>query len=476
VSTSPDWALLDGIAQAELVRSGAVSAEELVRLAIERIERVDPRLNAVVIERFERALAEARAPLADGPFAGVPFLLKDAVCHSAGDPYHFGMRALKEIGWVERSDTTLARRFRAAGLVTLGKTNTPEMAGSATTEPLAYGPTRNPWDLDRSPGGSSGGAGAAVAAGLVAVAHGNDMGGSIRIPAAACGVVGLKPSRGRVSLGPELGEAFGSSTHEHVLTRSVRDSAAVLDAIAGYEPGDPYTAPPPHGTFLQAALRDPGRLRVGVLRLPPALAIATACQAAVDATAALLDRLGHELVSVEVAPLWDELQGGEAGAALATRELERLEQRVGQPLARELLEPATAYLVELGASVSATAYLADAQVAQQWARRVSASWRAQCDVLLTPTLPELPPPLGKLAPTALPPAELLEQIGRLVTFTAPFNGTGEPAISLPVWWTDGGQPVGIQLVGGYGEDAGLLSLAGQLERSAPWHARYATLE
>jgi amidase len=210
-----------------------------VRAAIERIEPLNPRLNAVISERFERALAEAATIDPAAPFAGVPLLLKDAVCHSAGDPYHFGLRVLKDLGWIDREDTYLARRFRAAGFIFLGKTNTPELAGSSTTEPLAYGPTLNPWRRDRSTLGSSGGSAAAVAAGMAPVAHGNDMGGSIRMPAAACGLVGLKPSRGRVSQGPDYGDYMAFVTHEHVLTRSVRDSAAVLDAIAGYEPAIP---------------------------------------------------------------------------------------------------------------------------------------------------------------------------------------------------------------------------------------------
>ena len=231
-----DLAHADATAQAELVASGAVSPTELVDAAIERVARVNPQLNAVIHDRSERAHDEA-GQAASGPFRGVPFLVKDAVCHTAGDPYHCGMRALKDAGWTAPDDTWLAARFRAAGFVFVGKTNTPELASSCTTEPLAYGATRNPWDLDRSTGGSSGGSAAAVAAGIVPVAHGNDMGGSIRFPASMCGIVGLKPTRARTTLGPHLGEYWGPLTHEFVLTRTLRDTAGVLDAVCGPGPG-----------------------------------------------------------------------------------------------------------------------------------------------------------------------------------------------------------------------------------------------
>src|SRR5882724_3647911 len=264
-----DLALLDATAQAELVRQRKESPRELVDAAIDRIERVNPRLNAVITPLFEAARAQAdSARLPDGPFRGVPFLLKDLVAHSAGDPHHAGMRLLRELRWVEREDTNLAARFRAAGFVFLGKTNTPELGPVPTTEPLAYGPTRNPWDPGRSPGGSSGGSAAAVASGMVPAAHANDGGGSIRIPASACGLVGLKPSRGRTSLGPAA--SFSAVVVcEHVVCRTVRDSAALLDAVAGPMPGDPYVAPVPVCPFREEVGADPGRLRIGLLTTAP---------------------------------------------------------------------------------------------------------------------------------------------------------------------------------------------------------------
>src|SRR5213594_4421565 len=241
---SDDLALLDATAQADLVRQRKASPRELIDAAIARIERVNPQLNAVIIQRFEKAHAEAAAPdLPAGPFRGVPFLLKDLICHSAGDPYHAGMRLLRELEWVERYDTHLAARFRAGGFVFLGRTNVPELGPAPTTEPLAYGPTRNPWDTNRSPGGSSGGSAAAVASGMVPVAHANDGGGSIRIPASECGLVGLKPTRARVSQGPVVGESWAGGTIDGAVTRTVRDAAAVLDAISAPMPGEPYYPP-----------------------------------------------------------------------------------------------------------------------------------------------------------------------------------------------------------------------------------------
>src|SRR6266550_5229503 len=266
---SDELAFLDATSQADLVRRGKASATELVDAAISRIERVNGELNAVIMPLFDkaRALAASRE-LPDGPFRGVPFLVKDIFCHTAGDPYHGGMKLLRRLGWTEKADTHLGQKFRAAGLVFVGRTNVPELGSLPTTEPDAYGPTRNPWDTARSSGGSSGGAAAAVAAGLVPAAHANDGGGSIRIPASECGLVGLKPTRGRTSLGPAASFA-AVVVCEHVLCRTVRDSAAFLDAVAGPMPGDPYVAPRPVRPFREEVGADPGRLRIGLLTAAP---------------------------------------------------------------------------------------------------------------------------------------------------------------------------------------------------------------
>ena len=305
---SDDFEWMDATAQAEAVRNGDVTPSELLEGALARIEDRNPALNAVIHDLSDKARAAAADPaLPDGPFRGVPFLLKDAVAHSAGDPYHCGMQVLKDAAWTEPEDTWLVERFRAAGFVICGKTNLPEMASSVTTEPLAYGPTHNPWDTTRSPGGSSGGAGAAVASGMVAVAHGNDMGGSIRVPSSMCGLVGLKPSRARSTLGPDFGEYWAMTTHEHVLVRSVRDTAGVLDAIAGPGVGDPYTAPPPSRPFVDEVGADPGRLRIGSRTDSSTGAPPTHpdCVAAVEATVRVLADLGHEVAPTELTALDD---------------------------------------------------------------------------------------------------------------------------------------------------------------------------
>jgi amidase len=464
-----DLALLDATAQAALVARGAMSASELVDAAIERIERVDGRLNAVIHRRFDRARDEA--PAAGGPFAGVPFLVKDAVCHTAGDPYHAGMQVLKDARWVEATDTWLAERFRAAGFVFVGKTNTPELATSLTTEPLAYGPTRNPWDDTRSTGGSSGGSAAAVAAGLVPVAHGNDMGGSIRFPASMCGIVGLKPTRARTTLGPDFGEFWGPLTHEFVLTRSVRDAAAVLDAVAGAAPGDPYTAPLPLRPYRAEIGAPVGRLRVGIrTETLEGEASHPDLVQAVEATAQLLDELGHEVDRAAI-PALDNGYGPAFATVLSTavaRDAARWSARLGRDITGEL-EPMNTMFAALGARVSGVDYAAAIEDLQAWSRRVAAWW-VDHDLLVVPTSPEPPVRLGELAPANPEPA-VLAHMGRLATFTAPFDVTGQPAMSLPLHWNAEGLPIGVQLVAAYGREDVLLRVGAQLEQARPWAER-----
>src|SRR5436853_1828462 len=331
----------DATGLAALVRGGEVTPLELVEAAIARIEAVDPQLNAVIHPRFDRARDEAaRIPAggaADGPFAGVPFLVKDITCHQAGEPFHEGMRFLRDRQWREDSDTYLATRLRAAGLVTVGRTNAPELGIVPTTEPRAYGATRNPWDRARSPGGSSGGSAAAVAAGLVPAAHANDGCGSIRIPASACGVVGLKPSRGRTSLGPDAAESWAGAVVEHVVTRSVRDTAALLDAVAGPMPGDPYFAPPPGRPFATDVGARPGRLRIGLMTRGPgdSFPIHADCAAAARDAARLLESLGHAVEEAHPAALDDPDVGQRftlVVAAWIARDLDYWSERTGRTL------------------------------------------------------------------------------------------------------------------------------------------------
>ena len=472
-----DFEWMDATEQAAVVRKGDATPSELLEAALARIDERNPALNAVIIDLSEKARAAAVDPaLPDGPFRGVPFLPKDAVAHSAGDPYHQSMRVLKEAGWVEQTDTWLVERFRAAGFLICGKTNLPELATSVTTESLAYGPTHNPWDLGRSPGGSSGGAGAAVASGMVAVAHGNDMGGSIRIPASVCGLVGLKPSRARSTLGPHLGEYWAMTTHEHVLTRSVRDTAGVLDAIAGPGVGDPYTAPAPARPFVAEVGADPGRLRIG-FRTAMSGGLGEShpdCLAAVQATTALLEELGHDVAPTDFAAL-DDPRFGEAiptaFPVFVAREVARWSEKLGRTIAPSELEPWNAMQAEMGAAVTATQYVGALEQAQGYARGLAAWWDEGHDVLLTPMLTEPPFPLGQLGGN-VDPMDALARLTGLTTFTMPFNVSGQPAISLPLHWNDAGLPIGVQLVAEYGREDVLLRLASQLEAARPWSDRH----
>jgi amidase len=463
-------AQLDATAQAELVERGEATPAELVEAAIARITRIDPELNAVIHPLFEKARAAANDPeLPRGPFRGVPFLVKDAVCHTAGDPYHLGMRFLKERSWTADRDSELARRLRAAGFVFVGKTNTPELAMSVTTEPLAYGATHNPWSLDHSPGGSSGGSAAAVAAGLVPVAHANDMAGSIRIPAAFCGLVGLKPTRARGTLAPDFGEYLGPITNEHVVTRSVRDSAAVLDAIAGPAIGDPYTAPPPARPFAAEVGADPGSLRIGFTLESGGCAAEPDAVAAVESTARLLSELGHRVEPVRLEPL-DRVEIGPWIAVGIARDLDRWSHATGCEIGPDDVEPMNWLIAEGGRSMSAAQYLESAESAQAWARELQQWWAQGNDLLLTPTCPEPAQRLGELAPDIAIP-ELFPRLRSIAAFTAPFNITGQPAISLPLHWTPDGLPVGVQLAGAYGREDLLLRVAAQLEAARPWRER-----
>jgi amidase len=384
------------------------------------------------------------------------------------------MQVLKDAGWVEPEDTWLVERYRAAGFVIVDKTNLPELATSVTTEPLAYGATHNPWNLDHSPGGSSGGAGSAVASGMVPVAHGNDMGGSIRIPASECGIVGLKPSRGRNTLGPDFGEYWAMTTHEHVLTRSVRDTAAVLDATAGPGIGDPYTAPAPARPFAAEVGADPGRLRIGFrTRRRDGNESDPECVAAVRETAALLESLGHDVEPVDLPalddPRFEEAIAGIFGVFILT-DLERWSRKLGRELKPSDLDPWNQAFCEGAAAVTAVQYANAIERGQAYARGVAQWWADGRDVLVTPQLTTLPPRLGELAPDN-DPMQNFGRISGMTDYTMPFNVTGQPAVSLPLHWSAEGLPVGVQLVGAYGREDVLLRLAGQLEQARPWADR-----
>ncbi len=469
-----ELAQLDATSQAALVASGQMSPAELVDAAIARIERANPALNAVIHPTFEKARAAARGELPAGPFRGVPLLIKDLGPLTAGDPMCAGMGFIKRRGFVAPIDSYITRKLRRAGFVLCGKTNTPELGIVPTTEPVAFGATRNPYDRERSTGGSSGGSAAAVATGMVPVAHANDGGGSIRIPASCCGLVGLKPTRGRVSQGPAIGDLNGGLTVDHMVTRSVRDCAALLDVLAGAMPGDPYAAPPPSRPFAAEVGADPGPLRVGFtteyLSVQGQIASAQPdCVAAVEGAAALLSRLGHQVDQVRMDPLLQPeyvprfISIWAAGVATG---LDGWGELLGAPITPDDVEPLTWALGQMGRSVSSSTYLRAWSWLQLNARQVARFWRDH-DLLLTPTLAEPPPPLGTFDAGSDPMAPLFRAAG-FAPFTPPFNVTGQPAISLPLHRGAGGLPIGIQLVGAYAREDLLLRVAAQLEQASPF--------
>ncbi|XXF78691.1 amidase [Myxococcaceae bacterium GXIMD 01537] len=462
----------DAVGLAELVRHKKVSPSELVRAALGAIERVNPRLNAVIDTRAEQALALAESKLPEGPFTGVPFLVKDVGLHAAGVPTDLGSRLMR--GLVAPHDTVLMARYRQAGLVLLGRTNAPEFGINAATEPVLHGPTRNPWDVSRSPGGSSGGSAAAVASGLVPVAYGNDGGGSIRIPASLCGIFGLKPTRGRISPGPDMAEALHGMGTEHVLTRSVRDSAAVLDATRGAEPGDAYHVTVPERPYVEELRRKPGRLRVALSRTAATgVPVSPECVAAVEDAARLCEQLGHEVV--EAAPAYDAAQLANAvltvwcasGAAM----VDGLAPLTGRTPGPDTLEAATWAIVQAGRALKAVELEAALGVFNQVSRAVGGFFR-DYDVALTPTVSQEPWKLGVLDMDTPRTAQgWLEHIFTYAPFTALQNVTGQPAMSVPLYWSGGGLPIGVQFAGRWGDEATLFRLAAQLEEARPWAGR-----
>lgn len=465
---------MDATAQAELVASGQVSATELVEAAIERIEALDGPLNAVVIRWFDRARDVAAGPLPDGPFRGVPFLLKDLWANEAGTPITNGNRALKEAGYVADLDTTLVARCKAAGLVTLGRTSSPELGSLPTTEPEAWGPCRNPWDTSRSPGGSSGGAGAAVASGMVPIAHASDGGGSIRIPASCCGLVGLKVSQGRISLGPLRDES--NLGVELCVSRSVRDTAALLDALQGPGIGDTVIAPAPARPYVDELGADPGRLRIGLLdHHPRGEAVHADCVAAVRAAAALLESLGHHVEPGFPPALADPEIGTRFGALWATNmgvSIRRFEALLGRPLGPDDVEAVNWAQAEYANHVSGVDYALALGATVAFRRAVQGWWAEGWDLLLTPTLGEPPVPIGTFANDPDRPMAPMARAAQYVPFTPAFNTSGQPAISLPLHWNDEGLPIGVQLVAAYGREDVLLRVASQLEHAAPWADRH----
>ncbi|SFE35722.1 amidase [Blastococcus tunisiensis] len=476
--TDPTW--LDATAQAELVRSGQVSPAELVEAAIERVQRVDPQLDAVVRDRFDAARAEVAAGLPDGPFRGVPMLLKDMGCHVAGETTHYGTSFLRDAGWRWPTGSYLAQHFRSAGLVPIGRTNVPEFGTTVTTEPAAHRPARNPHDPGRSTGGSSGGSAAAVAAGLVPVAHASDGGGSIRIPASECGLVGLKPTRARVSQGPDIGESWAGATIDGVVTRSVRDTAAVLDVIGRPMPGDPYIAPPFARPLVEEVDAPVGRLRVGLLDVDPGEAYLDhpQCRVAVEHAGRLLEELGCSVEPGTPEAMFDPLFPRFFNATIAadtSLTISAFERVLGRRVRDDELEPRNAAYRAAGRTMTAEDYLGARFMLGGWVRRMASFWAPAddggrgFDLLVTPTVGAPPPELGWF--TADGERHEGRRISSFIPYTAQFNVTGQPAVSLPLHWTDDGLPVGVQLVAAYGREDVLVRVAAALEQAAPWAHR-----
>jgi amidase len=468
-----DLSILDATAQAELVRTGDATAAELVDSAIERIEKLNGELNAVIHPLYDRARAAVAAGLPSGPFTGVPIVIKDLDGTLADAPYHGGNKMLKAANYVPSVTSYIFEKLERAGFVIVGKTNTPEFGLMTTTESEAYGPAHNPWDVTRSTGGSSGGSGAAVASGMVPVAHAGDGGGSIRIPASHCGLFGLKPNRGRVSLGPDEAEAWAGLVMRHVVSHTVRDSAAILDCIHGYMNGDYYTAPPPGRAYARDAMNEPGTLRIGIRATAPlGLAEVDAeCVAAAENAAALCESLGHN-VEVATPGALDDFSMMESFLAVMNSSLRADLQMLGEQLGREVtaadVEAGTWSNYESASGIDAAAYIRALTKMHQWVRSAASWWEDDgYDILLTPTCAEPPPELGDLIRPETNGSRLLP----FAIFTAPFNVTGQPAMSVPLHWTASGLPVGVQFVGApYREDV-LIRLAGQLEQAQPWAAR-----
>jgi amidase len=490
-NTFAEYDQYDGLGLADLVRRGEVSPRELALTAIERIEALNPRINAVIHRLYEDGLKVADGPVSAGPFAGVPFLLKDLLSWYAGAPVRSGSRLLE--GFIAPYDSELVRRYKRAGVTILGKTNAPEFGLTPFTEPVLFGPTLNPWDTTRTAGGSSGGAAAAVAAGMVPLAGGGDGGGSIRIPASCCGLFGLKPSRGRTPTGPLEGEVWEGAAIEHVITRSVRDSAAMLDAVNGSEAGEPYSIKPPVRAYVEEVTSDPGRLRIAFTDRPLlGDHMDEECKAALHDAAALLESLGHTVVEASPPIEREEflrafllMVCGQSAANLADAG-----EMTGKKASPANVEISTWALALLGGAYSA-GEISHARIRLERMGRAIGRWFEgyQFDLLMTPTLTTPPFKTGALQPPAHEMAAM-HVLGRLragrvmraagalekaaarvfdwIACPPVFNVTGQPAMSVPLAWSKGGLPIGMHFAARFGDEATLFRLAGQLEQARPW--------
>ncbi len=471
-----DYAKYDALGLAELVANRDVSAAELLEEAISRAERVNPQLNAIAYKAYDAARASVERGLPKGAFTGVPFFLKDIFAFATDMPTRQGTAFMPPIPWGQ--DSNLTARFRKAGLAILGKTNVPEFGLVPTTESRLYGAAHNPWNPDHSTGGSSGGSAALVAAQVVPMAHANDGGGSIRIPASCCGLVGLKPTRGRVSYGPDFGDVVDGLAIDLVVSRSVRDSAAALDAVKGNVQGDPYWAPPAPDSYLGEIKSAPKQLRIAyATSTPDGKPFHPDCAAAVNKAAKLCESLGH--IVEEASPSIDQSSLFQPFIAVWSANLaapiDMIAQLTGQTPSRQLFEGLTWGIYEMGSKITASEYLRAKGVMAQTTRN-AARFHETYDMWLTPTLGTPPVKLGTIDMEETDALKVFASLNDYVPFTPIQNVTGQPAINIPLSWNADNLPVGVQFIGRFGDEAGLLKLAAQMEQAAPWAGQYAKVK
>ena len=460
----------DGLGLAELIAEKQISPLELLRAVHQRVEALNPKLNALCHLFFDKAEAQIKECPEKVPFRGVPFVLKDLGQYLTGTVTSAGSRIWRNK--VADSDSTLVGRYKRAGLVIFGKTTSPELGLTTTTESIVYGQTRNPWNLDRTSGGSSGGAAAVVASRIVPMAHGSDGGGSIRVPASCCGVFGFKPTRGRVPMGPMQFEGWNGCSHHHALTISVRDSAALLDVSTGTELGSPYFSPPPECPFIKEVGADPDKLRIAAVTVPPSgTPLDLECKRAALNAAKLCESLGHTIEET-VLPI-DNTMLSDAFVTVVqvsvARVLDDAATTLGRPVNEQDVEPVTWAMMQAGMKVTSVAYSRAITILHQIGL-LMAKFHQSYDVILSPTLAKPPVPLGTLS-LSRPTMSWWKEITEFSPFTALYNATGQPSMSAPLHWTTDGLPVGVLFSSRFGEDATLFRLAAQLERAQPWAGR-----